>query len=160
MSEPVDTNDFSDDHSGPRPARPRRRPRQQIGSLQIAFAALLSIGLLLVINFSGRIARGQQIETERRKLQATIDVLQQERLALLRERDYAADDAYVEQWAHTDGKMVREGEVLVIPVPAAGQSTPTPVPTRIPLETRADDEPDAENWRLWWNLFFDGDPPF
>ncbi len=95
-----------------------RRSRQQLSSLQIVFAAILAIGLLLVINFSGRIARGQQMEAERVRLQATLTVLEQRQIELKKERDYAASDASIEVWAHTEGKMVRDKEVLVIPIPA------------------------------------------
>ncbi|MGQ9851255.1 MAG: septum formation initiator family protein [Aggregatilineaceae bacterium] len=142
------------------PPVPRRRERpQQISNVQIVFALLLSIGLLLVINFSGRIARGQQMEAERQRLQATIDVLEREKLELLRARDYAASDAAVEEWAHREAKMVRDGEVLVIPipgnlaVPTAAPPPPVYLPTPVP-------EPAIPNWHLWWNLFFDGEPPF
>jgi cell division protein FtsB len=138
---------------------PHRRNRQQISSLQIVFAAILSIGLLLVINFSGRIARGQQTEAEHQRLQATITVLEQQQVSLLKERDYAASDASVEHWAHTEGKMIREGEVLVIPIPA-GDVKPTPLPPAPILVATPAPEPEAPKWHLWWNLFFDGKPPF
>ncbi|MCL4237320.1 MAG: hypothetical protein KJ047_03635 [Anaerolineae bacterium] len=142
------------------PPLPRRRERpQQITSLQIVFALILSIGLLLVINFSGRIARGQQMEAERQRMQATIAVLERQKLDLLRTRDYAANDASIEYWAHTEGKMVRDGEVLVIPVPGYSEApTPAPPPS-IYLPTPAP-EPRTPNWRLWWSLFFDDAPPF
>ncbi len=146
------------DHLPPA-ARPSRHRQQQITSLQIVFALILSIGLLLVINFSGRIARGQQMEIERKRLQATLDVLQIQNSELEKELSYAASDASVEHWAHTEGKMVREGEVLVIPIPA-GITEPTPVPPAPVLIATPIPEPQPENWRLWWNLFFDGEPPF
>jgi len=138
---------------------PRRERRQQLSSIQIVFAAILSIGLLLVINFSGRIARGQQMEIERRRLQATIDVLEQQKLELLKARDYAASDASVEHWAHTEGKLVREGEILVIPIPA-GIAEATPVPASPVLVAAEEPEAEEPKWHLWWHLFFDGDPPF
>ena len=138
---------------------PHRRNRQQISSLQIVFAAILSIGLLLVINFSGRIARGQQTEAEHERLQATITVLEQQQVSLLKERDYAASDASVEHWAHTEGKMIREGEVLVIPIPA-GEVEPTPLPPVPILVATPAPKPEPPKWHLWWNLFFDGQPPF
>ena len=138
----------------------RRGRRQSLSSVQIVFALLLSIGLLLVINFRGRIARGQQMETARRELQSTLVVLQSQSESLQRERDYAASDASIEEWAHQEGKMVREGEILIIPIPG-GQTEPTPTPTPpvliIAPPTPQQDEP---NWTLWWNLFFDGSPPF
>jgi hypothetical protein len=138
---------------------PRRRSHQQISSMQIVFAAILSVGLLLVINFSGRIARGQQTEVEHQRLQATIVVLEQQKLDLLKERDYAASDASVEHWAHTEGKMIRDGEILVIPIPA-GLVEPTPMPPAQVLITTPAPEPQTPGWHLWWNLFFDGKPPF
>ncbi len=153
-----ETNPPTVDTPQPRPARQRERP-QQITSLQIVFALILSIGLLLVINFSGRIARGQQMEAERRRLQATIDVLEREKIELLKERDYAANDASIEYWAHTEGKMVRDGEVLVIPIPGS-IGAPTPVPTPPAYLPTPVPEPKTPGWHLWWNLFFDGKPPF
>jgi len=149
-------DDYPDDLSG---AAPRRRNRQQLSSMQIVFAAILSVGLLLVINFSGRIARSQQTEAERQRLQATITVLEEQQLGLLKDRDFAASDASVEHWAHTEGKMVRDGEILVIPIPA-GIVEPTPLPPAPVLITTPRPEPEEANWHLWWNLFFDGEPPF
>lgn len=142
------------------PTPPRRRTRsQQISSIQLVFAAILSIGLLLVINFSGRIARGQQMDVERKRLEATVEVLETQRVDLLKERDYTADDISVEHWAQTEGKMVRDGEILVIPIPA-GIEEATPVPVAPVIVTSDEPEPETPNWHLWWNLFFDGEPPF
>jgi len=144
------------------PERPvRRRDRQQsISSMQIVFVLILSFGLLLVINFSGRIARGQQMEGERVRLQATIDVLQTQKIDLLKQRDYAAHDAAVENWAHTEGKMARDGEILVIPIPGENAGVFAPTATPPALIIAPDAEPQTPSWRLWWNLFFDGPPPF
>ena len=153
------SDSFLSSSDDPPDRTPRRRDHRQLSSMQIVFAAILSIGLLLVINLSGRIARGQQMESERKRLQATIDVLETQKLDLLKVRDYAANDASVEHWAHTEGKMVRDGEVLVIPIPA-GMDEPTPMPTPVMLVAAPAAEPEAPRWHLWWNLFFDGDPPF
>jgi hypothetical protein len=137
---------------------PRRNPprRQQISGIQIVFASILAIGLLLTINFSGRIRRGQQIEDVRTRIEATIVHLSTEHAQLLQDRDYAVSDAAVIEWAHSDGKMVREGEVLVIPVPGGIVPTPTPPATPIPLATPTP----LPVFDVWWSLFFDGDPPF
>ena len=151
------TDELTTDTAPPRP--PRRERPQQISSLQIVFAAILSIGLLLVINFTGRIARGQQMDSERQRLQATIDVLATQHIDLLKQRDYASSETYIEQWAHTEGKLVREGEVLVIPVPVGDELT-TPTPPPPVFASARPSEPETPNWHLWWNLFFDGEPPF
>ena len=86
-----------------------------------------------------------------------IDFLERQQTELIDELNYVKSDAFVETWAHDEGKMVREGEVLVLPQPISRDVgiAPTPVPF-VDFETKP---PDPENWELWWSLFFDGDPP-
>jgi hypothetical protein len=55
--------------------------------------------------------------------------------------------------------MIRDGEILVIPIPA-GMVEPTPLPPAPILVGTPAPEPEAPKWHLWWNLFFDGKPPF
>ncbi len=155
----MSTPHTSENEAPPRPAPRRRRRTQRLSPVQIILAAVLSVGLLLVINFSGRIARRQQMAAERQRLQATIGVLETQHMDLLKARDYAASDRSVEHWAHTEGKMVREGEVLVIPIPA-GLTTVTPTAPPPVFATTPEAPPEVPRWRLWWRLFFDSDPPF
>jgi len=56
-----------------------------------------------------------------------------------------------------DERTVREGEVLVFPVPST-YATPIPViiTNDIPVQTTL---PRPENWQVWWSLFFDTEPP-
>ncbi|NPV66086.1 MAG: hypothetical protein HPY64_02940 [Anaerolineae bacterium] len=144
-----------------------RSPRDQnrsaskpLSGMQILFASILAIGLLLAINFSSRIAAGQRIQRDRQALEMEIATLEAEQAALIQERDYARSDEYVVSWARSEGKMVQPNEVLVIPVPAS-KPLPTATPTPLPPEALfPEEEPIVENWRLWWALFFDSDPPF
>ncbi len=143
------------------PRDKERNPGSQLSGMQILFASILAIGLLLAINFSSRIAAGQRIQRDRQALEMEIATLEAERAALIAERDYARSDEYVVSWARSEGKMVQANEVLVIPVPA-GSPLPTATPTPALPETLFPEatEPPVENWRLWWALFFDADPPF
>src|SRR3990172_8720616 len=100
------------------PPAGRRRTRNRLSSVQVMFAAILAIGLLLAFTYSSRIAAGQPLEHFSQQVLQEIDQLKQEQAALIAERDYAMSDAYVEAWARDEGKMVRPGEVLVIPVPS------------------------------------------
>jgi cell division protein FtsB len=146
---------MSDQSQSPKPVS--RQRGSQISSVQIMFAAILAIGLILAINFSTRIAAGQPIQQAYDRVLAEIDQLKQEQANLIAERDYARSDAFVEQWARDEGKMVRDGEVLVIPVPAGISEQPTPIPENaINLQTTP---PEPEPWTLWWSLFFDDPPP-
>lgn len=135
--------------------RPNVPPRQ-ISSMQIVFGAILAISLLLAINFSGRIAAGRRIEAERGELMGAIASLEAHATALHTELNFVNSDAFIEQWARRDGRMIRDDEMLVVPVPA--QSTPQPAPT-LAVVPAAAEESSPQNWQLWWQLFFDLPPP-
>lgn len=139
--------------------RPRREHRQRITGTQIVFVAILAIGLLLTINFSARITRGRAYSDLKQQVEGTISALEAENLDLRQELDYVQSDAAVEQWAHRDAKMTRNGEVLVIPIPGFVLPSPTPRPTPRPVNesTETADVPPAD---LWWSLFFDSKPPW
>lgn len=132
----------------------------QLSGVQITFAMIIAFGLILAINFSSRIAAGQPLQEAYREVEAEVEQLQAEQATLTAQRDYSQSDAYVEQWARGEGKMIRDGETLVVPVPAgdapnAGEPTPPPTPS-IPFENS---NPQPENWMVWWSLFFDTSPP-
>jgi len=137
-----------------------RQRTRQLSGVQVMFAAILAIGLLLAINFSSRIAASQPLQEAYARVQAEIEALRREQAELIRQRDYVRSDAYVEKWARSEGKMVRPGEVLVIPLPvsAPAETPPTPSPDQmqVVVETAP---PRPEPWKLWWALFFDSPPP-
>src|SRR5690606_37382340 len=138
--------------------RKKRRRSNQLSSMQVMFAAILAVGLLLAISLSNRITASQPLQEAYNRALAEIEQLQREQAELIAERDYVRSDAFVERWARDDGKMVRPDEVLVIPVPAAG-SLPQPQPTTelsVAVETTP---PRPESWQVWWALFFDQAPP-
>jgi cell division protein FtsB len=130
----------------------------QLSGLQVMFAVILAIGLLLAINFSRRIADGKPLLDAYEKVKAEIEDLQLEQATLTSELEYVSGAAYVEQWARDNGKMVRPGERLIIPVPVGAMATAT---TPVNLAEQAFDSgiPTSEPWHLWWSLFFDSAPP-
>lgn len=135
--------------------KPRRRPGQ-INGVQVMFAAILAIGLILAINFSTRISEGQPLQQAYLRIQEEISRLEAENTALIARRDYVRSDAYVESWARSDGKMIRQGDVLIVPVPGVAvvpDSAPPPI-IAVDADTGA-----PETWTLWWSLFFDSPPP-
>ncbi len=140
-----------------KPPRVERKRTGQLSGVQVMFAAILAIGLLLAINFSSRISAGQPLLEAYDRVKAEIELLKQEQGRLIAERDYAVGDSYVERWARDEGKMVREGEVLIIPVPITDNTLPTPVvEPSVAVETTP---PPPEPWLVWWALFFDTAPP-
>lgn len=135
------------------------RPRTgQLSGIQVMFAAILSIGLILAINFSARISESQPLQEAYDRALREIDQLRQEQAMLIEQRDYVRSDAYVESWARSDGKMIRDGEVLVIPVPS-GVGIEDEAAPQISLDALQTEPPAPEPWELWWALFFDSPPP-
>ena len=122
------------------------------------FAAILAIGLLLAINFSSRITAGQPLQEAYNQAVTEVYQLKSEQTDLIKERDFVQSDAFVESWARDNGKMVRPGEVLVVPVPSTKSlATPDANQTQsVPVETTPRQ---AAPWSVWWALFFDVPPP-
>jgi cell division protein FtsB len=125
-----------------------------LSNWQIILVALLVVGGRLVLDFSQRIIEGQQKVSEQRQLEAELDALLQEHDDLEAAKLYYNSPAFIEAWAHNEGKMVRDGETLVVPLYA---QTPRP-----PVTSAVEQQPEAHipTWHVWWTLFFDSPPPF
>src|SRR5260221_10501304 len=130
--------------------------KNPLSSSQIVFGSVLAISLLLAINFSGRIAAGRKLEGSREELLQSITTLQAKATALKNNLNYVSSDAFVEQWARGEGKMVKGDEILVVPVPAIATPQASPTPFTPPESTPS---PNVDNFQLWWQLFFDSPPP-
>ena len=121
------------------------------------FAAIIAIVLILAINFTSRIAAGQPLQQTYEEVSAEIARLREEQAALIAERDFVRSDGYVEGWARDEGKLIRPGEVLYVPVPAVGAEETAPAEVQmIEVETTP---PQPDPWLVWWQLFFDSAPP-
>lgn len=134
-----------------------RDGRRRLTSVQLMLAVALTLGLVLALNFSSRIKLDRDLGRIHDEFMREIDTLLADQNSLLAELDYVKSDAYVEFWARDEGKMVRDGEVLILPQ-GIGVLENAPASTRrlVEFETTA---PEPENWELWWALFFDGPPP-
>ena len=136
----------------------KRKRGGQISGVQVMFAAILGIGLILAINFSARISAGQPLQQAYSRVATEISSLKDQQAELTSQRNYVLSDGYVEQWAHGDGKMVRPGEVLVVPVPSGADAAATAEPS-VSLEDVHTTPDETQPWLLWWQIFFDGPPP-
>lgn len=135
----------------------RRLDSRRLTSVQVLLAVALAFGLALTLNFSGRIKLDRDLGRIHARFTAEIEALLDEQQALIEELSYVKSDAYVEYWARDEGKMIREGEVLVMPKSAVAQMEAAPAGVRlVEFQTTA---PERQNWELWWALFFDAPPP-
>jgi len=121
------------------------------------FAVILTVGLMLALNFSSRIQADRDLQRIHEQVVQEIDFLENQQTDLIQELNYVKSDAYVETWARDEGKMVKEGEVLVLPQSIEGANdVPSQPIIMAEFETKP---PEPENWQLWWALFFDSPAP-
>jgi cell division protein FtsB len=106
-------------------------------------------GILLLGDLNRRMSNARQLERDATALQTETSALETQQADLQTDLAAAGSDVQVEEWARNQARMVREGEVLVIPLPGAGVVTPTPqaAPSRGEL---------PGNWDVWWALLFGG----
>ncbi|MEW6718808.1 MAG: hypothetical protein AB1345_15085 [Chloroflexota bacterium] len=118
---------------------------------QVVVATAIVVGVFIIVGFIKRVTEWQHFSALEAQVAATATQLKQTEISLQTQIAYATSEKAVEEWAIGEGKLVRPGEVLVVPKPDSESTpvpaiTPTPTPTPIP------------NWQVWYVLFF-GDVP-
>ena len=114
-----------------------------------AIAVTVIAAVLLALGFNSRLTAIRQMRQDEARLKQAIATEETRQAGLKSYLDYIRSESYVEHWARVDARMVKAGEVAVIPVaPTAGQlGSNSPAPAKVPA-TILDE---------WWALFF-GEP--
>ncbi len=113
-----------------------------------AFLTILVVSALMIMDFNSRLAEFKRLSTQRDSVSVQVTSLAQTESSLQTQIAYATSEAGVWEWAYENGKWVRKGDVLVVPV-SPGKSTPVPKPTEVITPTP------MSNWQLWMTLFVD-----
>jgi hypothetical protein len=119
--------------------------------------ALIVIGLgiltMLVMDFNSRMADLRRLSGKSQEVAGEATQLYNTQLALETQIAYATSQSAVEEWAYQEGRQVREGEVIIVPIGQSGENPiPTPTPTEITLP--------SSNWETWLSLFLDSPPEY
>ena len=130
---------------------------RRFSTVQLLLAIIVAVGLLLALNFSSRIQLDRELQVIHTGIVAEIETLQAQQQQLIHELNHVKSDSYVEYWARDEGKMIRDGEILILPQASAPVESVTN--TDLQLVEFVTTEPEPQNWELWWALFFDGPPP-
>jgi hypothetical protein len=125
---------------------PKSPSRPPLTALQVLTIVGVVVWLLILLDFNRRLASEQQLVAAANQARTQLAKLEAEHSLLETQVAYATTDAAVIQWAHENGKMAKDGEVLVVPLVPTAQ--PTPLPPPVPLPTT------PPTWVLWQNLFF------
>lgn len=112
----------------------------------IGLAALVLL-FLLMSNLNSRLNELFRLSSQRDDMSTQVALSQATISALQSQAAYATSDQAVEDWARDEARMAKPNEKVIIPVtPRAQADQPTPQPTPT--------QPAAENWQVWWALFF------
>ncbi|GAB4536023.1 MAG: hypothetical protein Fur0018_26550 [Anaerolineales bacterium] len=116
----------------------------------LIFAGVVAL-LFLLSDFNARMAELNRVRQIHRQVSTQLESLEGTQAALQTQVAYATSDAAVIEHAYQDDRMVRPGDVLIVPmVPAAV----TPAPTSAVVVTPRAREP----WEYWFALFFGQSP--
>lgn len=112
---------------------------------KVGLIAAAVILFLLVMDLNSRLNELSRLTTQRDQAATVVADMEGTLGVLQTQVEYARSEGAVEEWAYSEGKMVRPGENLVIPLSPPGT---TPRPVLIPTPTV---EP-VENWEIWMAL--------
>jgi len=109
----------------------------------------LVVGILIMGDLTRRMTDARRMERDGGALAVEVATMEAENARLQAAMAGAGDQAQVEEWARGEARWVRDGERLVIPLPAPG-SAPTPTPDAAPVLQ----PPSA--LEVWWALLVGG----
>jgi cell division protein FtsB len=91
---------------------------------QFLLIAALILVVPLIVDINERVSDIRRKRQELTRLDTELAEVKAEHEALLEELEFVNGDAYLEQWARTDARMTKPGEVVIIPLPtdSAGQT--------------------------------------
>lgn len=107
------------------------------------------LAVLILGDLNRRMANARRLERDSRDLTTEVAQLERENSDLQTQVAGATSDAMIEEWARSEGRMVREGERLIIPVPADPAMAEAQSAPQAPIER-------PTNWEVWLALLFGG----
>jgi cell division protein FtsB len=122
-------------------------PRRSLPFQRVAIIVGILAALFILGDLNRRMEDARRMERDGRALASQVAALEAEAVALQTQMAGVASEAVIESWAHSEGKLVRDGERLIIPIAPPGAPTPgAPTPTPYP-------EPPSP-WLVWRELLF------
>ncbi len=105
---------------------------------------------LMIMDFNSRMSELSRLERERGLVSIQVTELAATQSSLETQMAYATSEGAVVERALGQERLVRPGDVLVVPL-APGDATPVPTPTVVVTPVS------YQNWQYWYILFFDTD---
>ena len=109
----------------------------------------LIVGILIMGDLTRRMTDARKMERETHRLATQVMQLESLNEELEAKSAAAGDDASIEAWARSQAKWIREGERLVVPLPADEPSPVAAQPPQAPVEP-------PTTWEVWLALLGGG----
>jgi hypothetical protein len=122
-------------------------PRALSPFQRVAIVVGLVVLLFALGDLNRRMENARTMERDAQAVATQVAGLEGQSNALETRIAGATSESVVETWAHGEGRLVRDGERLVVPVPPPGAPTPAP-PTPTPFP-----QPPSP-WLVWRELLF------
>jgi hypothetical protein len=133
----------------------RRKNAPLIDSTQFVGIVIMTIAILLIIDFGRRTTTGYYVAQAEEQLKAEISAELTRQAQLKERRDYVMSDEYVEKWARERARLIRPGDQpLILVTDKTSPSVSTVPQPSVPVGTLAPEPV----WHEWWRLFFDTEP--
>ena len=97
---------------------------RSFNSRSIWLVVLTLATLPLVVEFNTRLTVSRQLVEEEARLKREIEIEQHRATFLQTYEQYVRSDAYVERWARVNARMVKPGEIAVVPQTPADRDRP------------------------------------
>jgi cell division protein FtsB len=114
---------------------------------QWIFIILIAVLFIMVMGLNSRLSEYFRLSSQKNEMQARIENLELTQVALKKQIAYSKSEKAAEEWARTYERMVQPGDQVIIPLP------PENVTPEINYLATVEPE-QAENWQIWWDLFF------
>lgn len=118
------------------------RIKKSVDLKKVGLIAAAIILFFLVMDLNSRLNELSRLSAQRDEVATVVSELESTLSVLRTQVEFARSEGAVEEWAYSEGKMVRPGEILVIPLSPPG-TTPQPIllPTQIVVP--------VQNWEIW-----------
>ncbi|MGI6251409.1 MAG: FtsB family cell division protein [Anaerolineaceae bacterium] len=114
---------------------------------RIFLIAGIVILVFMMMDFNSRMVTMLQLNREEKHLQTKVVMLEQTKVKLEAQIQYAKSDRALEEWARESGRLINQGDQPVIIVPPKTLK-PTPTPQSVQEVVTMD------KWQVWRELFF------
>jgi cell division protein FtsB len=127
--------------------------RNRLATL-VAIVAVIAIVGTIVWGFAQQLALARQMRDEENRLALAVATERARNDELVAKLEYVQSNAYVEEWARTEARMAKPGEVVVVLVDETADESTT--------EAEPSPSPEPEDQSLWaelWELVFGSASP-